>query len=391
MSTANPYTPGFDDIPPVFAGRDGELRVFDQVVDDLSERRPAGRNIVLYGPRGNGKTALLNYVHQRLIDTPKVRTLVVIPDEVPVPDDLYDVLLDKRAPSEEVVTTSGGAGLGFAGSKIEGSRQSAKTYGSNIANRRAMCIEEMKEKPTLLMVDEAHRISRESLQEMLILVRSAKRSETNFRFVLAGTPNLPTHIHSMFATYLNRAKEMRMDRLTVESTRTALFQPILSAGYDIQLNEAQRDRLIEQSQCYPHFVQCIGHAIWEVVDATGNQIVDAESVANARCQWVKDFSAMYRDRVRELRGQRLSPYAFALAERFRDGRPAMYSDEVEKVVENCNPDADTENVMNGLIALGYIWETAESAMQFEPGIPSLLDHVLSTERIRDHDTPNLAT
>ena len=50
---------------------------------------------------------------------------------------------------------------------------------------------------------------------------------------------------------------------------------------------------------------------------------------------------------------------------------------------SATPATDPVKVMNGLVALGYIWETEENSMEFEPGIPSLMDHVLSKVRARD--------
>ena len=55
----NPFTPDFDVPPPVLAGREKELKILSQMATDLDTGSNV-RSIVLYGPRGNGKTALLN-------------------------------------------------------------------------------------------------------------------------------------------------------------------------------------------------------------------------------------------------------------------------------------------------------------------------------------------
>ena len=58
----NPYTPGYDSIPPVFTGRDKEIQTFLSTLSSLSKSRSHPQDIVVWGPSGNGKSALLNWV-----------------------------------------------------------------------------------------------------------------------------------------------------------------------------------------------------------------------------------------------------------------------------------------------------------------------------------------
>ena len=56
-----PFTPGFGGTHPFLAGREREQRVISGLVSSLagSVARPSGQ--VIYGPRGNGKTVLLDW------------------------------------------------------------------------------------------------------------------------------------------------------------------------------------------------------------------------------------------------------------------------------------------------------------------------------------------
>ena len=56
------FKPGFGKSPPEFAGRDGEMAMITEALDDLRARSSPAANIALIGPRGNGKTALLRWV-----------------------------------------------------------------------------------------------------------------------------------------------------------------------------------------------------------------------------------------------------------------------------------------------------------------------------------------
>lgn len=46
-------------IPPCLAGRESEQLLIRRDLDRLARKRPLDTNLILYGPRGNGKTALL--------------------------------------------------------------------------------------------------------------------------------------------------------------------------------------------------------------------------------------------------------------------------------------------------------------------------------------------
>jgi hypothetical protein len=102
--------------------------------------------------------------------------------------------------------------------------------------------------------------------------------------------------------------------------------------------------------------------------------VDQEVVADATPAWEKRIGMMYHDRVGELKRQRMYPYAQALASFFPNGKARDF-EAIESVIRARDPDADSMNVIDRLEALGYIWETADEAMQYEPGIPSLMDYV----------------
>ena len=61
----NPYTPGSGRRPPALTGRDRTIEAFDLVVA-RSKRGHTDRGLMLYGLRGAGKTALLNYLRNAI-------------------------------------------------------------------------------------------------------------------------------------------------------------------------------------------------------------------------------------------------------------------------------------------------------------------------------------
>lgn len=379
----NPYTPGVDRTPPIFVGRDREMDVLNRLARDLVDDDLSGRDVVFYGPRGNGKTALLYYCQPRLEKEYKIRTVLAASDEIPNALSLYTKLLGAAVPSERTVVRHGGGGVGVPGvMNVEGGQQTSRVYPADQSDFKTQSIKAMLRKPTLLMVDEAQAIKEESLLAILSLARAANHHETKFRFILAGPPGLPSHIDQAGHTNLGRLEQVRINCLDFESAGTALFLPLEKAEFKIELSTSQRDSLIEQSQCYPHFIQCIGHALWDVAKETGARGVDAELVEQAKPEWERQIKDMYVGRHREIKNRGLSTYAYAIAEWFQE-QDDIHETEIMDCIHQCNKDADGIQVRGALEDLGYIWHTPDDSLTYVPGIPSLMDHVYALGQSRE--------
>ena len=58
------FEPGPGGLPPYLAGREHEQRTCRAFLDHLRQGAAPPGNLVLYGPRGNGKTTLLSWLHK---------------------------------------------------------------------------------------------------------------------------------------------------------------------------------------------------------------------------------------------------------------------------------------------------------------------------------------
>ena len=66
MTTARRvFTPGAGSLPPALTGRQGEEAVFLSCLADLAAGEAPPHDVVLTGPRGNGKTTLLNWFERQ--------------------------------------------------------------------------------------------------------------------------------------------------------------------------------------------------------------------------------------------------------------------------------------------------------------------------------------
>ncbi len=382
----NPYTPGFARNPPVFAGRESELDQVKEITDRMETERGYQGEILIFGPRGNGKTAFLTEIADRLKSNRKVRAVTIQAFRAEEPRSVHEAILGKTLPTEERVTTKARGGLGMSSSGFEGSREKSKLFEPDPFSRESKVLRKMRTKPTLLLVDEAHRITQPAMKAILSLVTEANLGKANLGIIMAGTPGLTSHLRNMNATFLNRAQYLRMDRLDETATRKALFEPLEQAGRQLDLGEDEQRLLIDATQRYPHFIQCVGHALWENAESLGQTNVDASIVDSAHPRWEERIIMMYNDRLEELEDRSLTDYAIAVAEEFSRSSGLLDIRDIQGTVRRVNHTNDVNLVVDNLKELGFIWNSKKSPSLFEPGIPSLMDHVLRNERIRSQES-----
>ena len=96
-STSRVFSPGDGAPPPTLAGRDAQQAVLLRCLADLAAGTAPPHNVVLIGPRGNGKTALLNWFQGACSDseTP-VDAAVLTPHDIPAFETLVDTLVPRR-------------------------------------------------------------------------------------------------------------------------------------------------------------------------------------------------------------------------------------------------------------------------------------------------------
>ena len=74
-----PFQPGDGGLPPFLAGRESEQDVCRAFMRRLRHGRPPPREIIFYGPRGNGKTALLVWLQREAASFPGVDVIRLVP------------------------------------------------------------------------------------------------------------------------------------------------------------------------------------------------------------------------------------------------------------------------------------------------------------------------
>ena len=382
MSLTNqfgPFRPGFGGAPPYLAGREREQRLLTKSLRRLAGGEAPGTALLLYGPRGNGKTVLLGWLAKEarrsfagvdVVQTTAAGASTVLRLAERLAPRSW---LARFRPSEVripvvVATLQWGLGKGPLPPLEEVLEARART------------------RPLVLILDEAHSLDPKVGHE-LILASQSSAGSLPFLLVLAGTPDLPKHLRDMNASFVERGTQVRIGRLANEAAGDAIRIPLQKQG--LALTDDLLDSMIRHCHGYPFFTQIWGEALWSQIfddapDSERRQVTAAD-VEGAQGSFETTRDAYYRLRYDEIADERLLPAARAVADAFaaardrEERREAVLSyEELDATVEcGLGDAADPERTLaarNRLDHLGFIWRTA-TLPAWEPGIPSLMDYL----------------
>ena len=225
------------------AGREHEQDLRRALVSRLRLGRPPPREIVFYGPRGNGKTALLAWLEKETAASPGVDVIRLVPAAIRTETRLVERLLSTSwwqhlTPKE----------ISVYGIKWRPGNDRPPPLNEALAARARM-------DPLALLLDEAHTLDEEVGCALLNASQQVGR-ELPFLLVLASTPELRSRLGALNATFWNRAERCSVGRLDPEASAVALRKPLEEEHVDI--DEDAMAHIVRESQGYPYFVQIWG-------------------------------------------------------------------------------------------------------------------------------------
>ncbi len=281
----NPFNPGYGVAPPVLAGR-GEL--IHQILMNLQRGPGRGEyHTIVVGPRGTGKTVLLDHVRRHVIDEwgwldlnwagrPDWGLAQMLAEQLPGLEPRLVGTLRRagrsvRPASIEATTPLGGARAEFTRSQPVPARSVTalvEDLGRQAAERRLS---------VLLVVDELQGASAADLAALsgtLQLVANQRRLPV--ALLAAGLP----HVREVLAatpgtTFIERQDLTVLANLDRDGTLDALEAPFLRAGRDVHPDAL--DVLWAATGGYPYAIQLAGKHTW---DAAAD--IDVVGVAHAR-------------------------------------------------------------------------------------------------------------
>ena len=364
----NPFVPGRGLLPPYLAGRDAEQSALKGLLAYVNAGKGAPRDAVLSGPRGNGKTVLLHWLQDEIEASKSgVDVVSLTPEEFSSLDRLAAALAPPRrfaALRPDSVAPSLGVG------KLRW------IFGGAPRSLTALLTARCKQRPLVLLLDEAHTLDRD-IGRALLNTSQRVSAEAPFLLVLAGTPGLQAHLNTMSATFWSRAAKLGIGPLDEVAAAAALTRPFASMTPAVDFAESALRHVVEESQGYPYFLQLWGAALWTAIKGTGAVRIDQAVVADAGPAFRRERTAYYEDRREELERQNLLQLAAHIAEAF-DGRPTLRGHELNAAIGAATGDASQDDALqqrDGLAAVGYVWKPPEAPDLWQPGIPSLMDYI----------------
>lgn len=366
------FKPGDGAFPPALTGREREQAVLTRSLADLSRDEAPPHDVVLTGPRGNGKTVLLQWFERACRDAGGVDVERLAPSEVRTGQALVDQLLPptgirKLLPARFSV---GVTGVGKAEWPASGPSDRSLTKGLIARCRR---------RPLVVLLDEAHTLDLD-VGRLLLNASQNVRADAPFLLVLAGTPGLAAHLGAMNVSFWNRLDDGRLGigLLSDTAARAALVEPL--RAQDVTIDAEALDAVVEESQRYPYFLQIWGRALWRQRTRTGATHLTAVHSTAARRDVAARVADYYEDRYLELDRSGCLGVAERVAAKCRT--TLSYEELKAAVAEGlAPPDPPRQKVheaLDDLQRLGFVWRPPGQAppARYEPGIPSLMDHVL---------------
>ncbi len=374
--TRNPFKPGDGQRPPYLAGRENEQGRLRQILADMADGDSPAANMVMYGPRGMGKTVLLNWLANEAEKTEKdnlpLRAIQTTPTIFPSLKSLWNKLISddwkEKIWPEQIE-------LGALGNKI--------VWNSKAPDEDdlvSVLIEECKERPLVLLMDEAHTMEPAFCQALLNISQQA-RQNAPFLLVLAGTPGLSHFLKTVGASFVERSTKMGIARLEAQATADAIVKPLNEHG--INIDDSTLAQVVEDSQHYPYFIQLWGEALWDLAKEKDLQKLTAQDIAEVETKIENRRANFYEQRRATLSDLGLLPAAVAIATLFQDTETTTMDTLIDVIADNSPADSlATQSVnehLRTLIRHEFIWNPPDSIL-FEAGIPSLMKYVLDRQR-----------
>ena len=370
------FTPGTGAIPPYLAGRKQEQEYFRDCIEVLKNAKPVSRDMIVYGPRGNGKTALLSYLQKETLreEGTNLDILWETPDEIGTLAELSDRLtedhqkLRARVRSAEV---SGGIGFARAKTEIDLSRPSTTI--------RKLLQQRSQDKPFILIIDEAHRLKPAIAESLLNASQAVRREDNPFLLVLAGTPKLEAALGKANASFWDRNELFPLGRLSTEEAEQAITVPLQEAG--VSFAPGILEEIVERTHCYPFFLQIQGDCLARQLQQTGVRVVSSDTIREVEAAATSKRDAMYRIRYNEIKRMGLLTVAESVAHAFiQSGTKYLHERTLDEAIAKGMTGNDepvtSQRIMerfDQLSHLGYIWRVG--GYDYEPGIPSLMSFV----------------
>lgn len=380
--------------PPWFSGREKEKDYYNKAIRRLVTDKPPGASIIVFGPRGNGKTSLLRHLESKTREEygQSIDLLWTTPADISNRSQLMSLLVSGVAEKGIKIMVNAISKLvrirvehdaGFIEAGIPGVKDRIYTNETEILRERCRL------KPFVLMIDEAHELDPEVAKGLLNASQNVRGEGCKFLLVLAGTPNIKVTFSKASSTFWDKCACFSLGRLSNRFAIEALGKPLLDQNISFSPDVAE-EVAVARAQGYPVFIQQWGEALSRNLVETGSKTITMDMVEAAEKDVALQRNLIYESRKTEIKDAGLLPVAEVLSGAFLQQEQIQVIS-AEKIIERFlleNPLPETVNdpvryALETFNHTGFIWQTIggeDNDMDYyEPGIPSLMSNILKNK------------
>lgn len=279
----NPFKPSFGVSPPLLVGRDGLIDDFEEALEDGPGS--AGRATLYTGPRGSGKTVMLNAIEDRatacgwmVISETASPGFVERIARQRLPKLLSN--LDPEAVRRRFTGITGPLGVGA----LTWATEEARAGDAGLRNQVELLTDLLAQHETglLITLDEIHQNQVSELRELATTVQHAFREGRQLAFAGAGLASAISDImNDEVLTFLRRAERRSLASVGREDVRRAIAEPVEAAGRTIAADALAV--MVDGTRGYPFLIQLVGAQTWRLHPAEPEISMDdaRQGVANA--------------------------------------------------------------------------------------------------------------
>lgn len=320
----NPFTPNFGEIPRHMAGRDQIINATLNALDRESRSREL--NMLLYGARGTGKTAMLGLIAEEAPAHGWISASVNCYKGML--EDIYEQTLSNGREFLSSGTNHHISGLGI-GNVFTVERERDNVPPGNWRTRITQLLEELEKNDIglLITVDEVD----PAVDEMILLssvYQLLVRERRHVGLLMAGLPSkVSSLIQNKSVSFLRRSKMQPLGRISDVDVSLAMERTIGDGGAEIASDALEM--AVHAADGFAFMLQLVGYYMWESLQ--GKETIGVEEAKKG----IRMARAEMEQSVLEPTYRNLSDgdIDFCLA-MLEDERESRFGDIVERLGKN---------------------------------------------------------